>query len=116
MASIWIEAKKGQPEKIIGHLPTNRTTTARFKIEVAKAAHRYNADVTYADDMNALLQPRPAPDGDTVVTYHPIAMWVESLSPPSAPEPNQPKIMAGKGVLVTAAKLPTNIHQLGVPK
>lgn len=114
MASIWIEAAKGKPEKLVGRMPVNTSLVARFKVEVSKAAKRFAADVVYQDDMNALLQPRPKSIGDVLTKFHPIAMWVEPMSPPSAPETNQPKLMENgtKGLLVTKR----GAFEMGVPK
>lgn len=106
MASIWIAEPGHAPRKLEGNLPLH-AVTALFKIKVAKVARENKAEITYQDDMTATLRFPPATDGklsDVLVEGPRFAMFVEPCSPPSAPEPGQPKLLAGqgKGIVVTA--------------
>jgi hypothetical protein len=105
MASIWIAEPGKAPRKLEGNLPLH-AVTALFKNKVAKVARANNAEVTYQDDMTAMLRFPPVTDGklsDVLVEGPRFTMFVEPCSPPSAPEPGQPKVLAGqgKGILVT---------------
>lgn len=102
MASIWLhEPGAKAPRKLKGHLD-HAQAIARLMSTVGKLASANKAKVTKRSTVECLLQ---FPEG------HRFSVYVEPLSPPSAPEVGQPKIHKGRGVLMTGKGL----VELGVP-
>jgi hypothetical protein len=120
MASIWMQAPGKQPEKLKGHLGPE-AVIGLFKIRVAKLAKANSAEVVYQDEMNAVLRLPPLNNPKAsdlalavAVPESLFVMWVEPNSPPSAPEPGQPKVLPGqgKGILITK----TGAVELALPE
>ena len=104
MASIWMQVAGQAPEKLDGNLP-HVAAVGLFKSRIAKLQKKNpTAKLTYSDDMLALFS---WPDGGR---FH---LYVELMSPPSAPEKCQPKIRKGKGMLVDAHG---DLHDLPLPR
>jgi hypothetical protein len=106
MASIWLsEPFVLAARKLKGHLDLH-AAEALLQVIGSRLARKNNAEVTANDKWEMQLRYR---DGKR----QRFSLWVEPGSPPSAPEPCQPKVTAnGQGVLVDKAG---NVHNLGLP-
>lgn len=103
MASIWMQRPgKSPPRKLHGHLKPS-FVTGFFKLEVKRLARLNGAKAEVLGEMEATLR---WPNGYRVLLY------IEPYSPPSAPEPGQPKIHNGRGIVFDKAGKP---HSLKVP-
>jgi hypothetical protein len=95
MASIWLQ-KPGakQPVKLKGHMDP---IAARLRlVPMAEKVAKANKAVILSATADEVVL-RFTDGGQQHFT-----MFVEHLSPPSAPEPFQPKILKGRGVLKVA--------------
>lgn len=80
MASVWVHDRR-RARKLKGQLSPRQAMT-RFQAMVREWRER-GGSVSLLDGMEALMF---APDGKLVC-----GLYVELLSPPTAPEPGQPK-------------------------
>jgi hypothetical protein len=95
MASIWLhEPGKKQPRKLKGHMDPI-AARARLAQEAERLAKANKCDIISATADEVFLQ-------FTDKGKQRFTLFVEHLSPPSAPEGGQPKIVKGRGILKLA--------------
>lgn len=100
MASIWLITDRAK--KLEGRLAPAKVIGRFNKRIAAMSAANPTAKVTHQDEMLVLFQ---FPDGTR------FALQVEPCSPPSAPEPGQPKRQGNGGVVIDSSG---TVHHLGV--
>jgi len=99
MASIWFETKGVGARKVVGNL-TPRRAIDNFRKVVEDAALKLGAHVEYRGRIDAILKKEGMADQ---------LCYVELNSPPSAPEPNQPKRLDDGAILPKGSPLPRGV-------